>query len=436
MGLILWKMQRLDDAIRHYRRAIELDPSFASAYINLGGVLRDLDRLDEAMEALRTAIAARAEGSGRPTAISASSCTISAASTRPASSMRRRAACDPGQRAGAMINRAMLLLLNGDYREGFAEYEWRRKGGLPDYAPRTFAEPEWQGEDLAGRTILLHAEQGLGDTLQFCRFVPVVEARGARVVLEVQRPLARLLAASFPTAVGARRGAPLPAFDCHLPLMSLPWRLGTTLDTLPAAMPYLAADPAKVAAWRARLKRRPPASRSGWCGRATRVSATTATARCRSRPLLSHLPARGRVAVQPAEGTAPGRCRALAAHGGITDLAPLLHDFADTAAAVSALDLVISIDSAVAHLAGALARPTWVLLPYALDWRWLRDRADSPWYPTVRLFRQGAPRDWPSALTRLGAALRQAAADSATAPLVPEDLAGAEACQAAIQFTA
>ena len=131
----------------------------------------------------------------------------------------------------------------------------------------------------------------------------------------------------------------------------------------------------------------------------------------------------------------PGDAAALAAHG-VTDLAPLLHDFSDTAAAVSALDLVITIDSAVAHLAGALARPTWVLLAYALDWRWLRDRADSPWYPSARLFRQSAPRDWPSALTRLAAALRQAAADSATAPLVPEDLACAEACQAAIQFTA
>jgi tetratricopeptide (TPR) repeat protein len=411
MGLIYWRLRRLDEAIRHYRRAIELDPGFAPAWANLGGALRDADRLEEAIEVLKTAIALApnaADGHGNLGLV-----LHDLGRFEEALALYEKArTCDPGH-ALARLNRAMLTLLNGDFTEGFAEYEWRRKGGLPNCPARSFAEPEWQGEDLAGRTILIHAEQGLGDTLQFCRFVPEVEARGGRVVLEVQRPLVSLVAASFPTATVIAERSVLPPFDCQLPMMSLPWRLGTTLATLPATTPYLAADPAKVALWRERLKA-VPGLKVGlvWAG-----NPAYARDNQRSVPaelLLAQLPREGVSLFSLQKDKRPGDEAALTAHGGIVDLAPQLGDFSDTAAAVSALDLVITIDSAVAHLAGALHRPTWVLLSYALDWRWLRERPDSPWYPSARLFRQSAPRDWPGVLATLSAALG-AAADGAAA---------------------
>lgn len=246
--------------------------------------------------------------------------------------------------------------------------------------------------------------------MQFARFVPVLQAMGARVVLQAQRPLAALFALSFPAAHVVAQNEPLPPFDVHLPLMSLPWRLGTTLDTIPADTPYLVADRAKLASWRHRLAR--------WDGLKVGLvwagNPATKHDRQRSieaRALLEQLPRAGVTLFSLQKDVRPGDRAALAGIGDdLVDLTASFEDFSDTAAAVSALDLVITIDSAVAHLAGALARPTWLLLPYALDWRWLRDRADSPWYPTLRLFRQPQPGDWANVLARVGDALRQRAA--------------------------
>ena len=407
LGLALKDLRRFEEAVGCFRRAIELDPRFALAHINLGEALYQLDDTDAALAALRTGISllpAQAEGHNNLGTVLHSLGRIDEARQ----AFDRAVACNPAH-AVARCNRSHLILMEGDFAAGFAEYEWRRKGGVPGRQPPAFDRPEWTGEPLAGRTIVLHTEQGFGDALQFARFVPAVEALGGAVILQVQVPLLALLTRSFPAARVLANDQPLPPFDCHAPLMSLPWRLGTTLDTLPARVPYLVPDPAKLAHWRARLA----PVRGLKVGLVWSGSPTHGFDRRRSIPaqrLLEHLPAEDVALFSLQKDVRPADQAALADRGGrVVDLSAALGDFSDTAAAVSALDLMISIDSAVAHLAGALACPTWVLLPHALDWRWLRGRADSPWYPTARLFRQQTPGAWPEALARAGSALRELA---------------------------
>lgn len=400
---------RIEPAIGCFRRAIELAPTHVAAHVNLGGALREAEHLEEAVEVLQAAT--RLAPTSREAFNNLGQALHDLGRIEEAIAAYDQALACPGagpDGVNTRLNRALTILLNGDLAGGFAEYEARRAGPRPTYRVQAVDLPEWAGEDLAGRTILLVAEQGFGDTLQFCRYVPLVQALGARVVLQVQEPLVALLSASLPGATVVGASQPPPPFDCHHPLMSLPWRLGTTLRTLPATVPYLVADPGKVAAWREQLA----GARGLKVGLVWAGNPTTRHDRQRSLPaaaLLAHVPAAGVSLFSLQKETRPGDAAALAAHGGVTDLAPALHDFSDTAAAVSALDLVVSVDSAVAHLAGALARPAWVLIPHALDWRWLRDRDDSPWYPSLRLFRQRTPRAWPEVLARLGAALRQTA---------------------------
>ena len=324
------------------------------------------------------------------------------------------AALDPGD-ADTRHLRALLLLLQGRFAEGWAAYEARfdTRQGRADR--RGFTQPVWNGEALAGRTILLHAEQGLGDTLQFCRYAPAVARCGGRVVLEVQQPLRRLLARMAGVdQVLAQRDA-LPDFELHCALLSLPRIFGTGLETIPADLPYLAAPPEALARWRARLpkveRRQPSDGGSGergghgagdrtaerlriglvWAGNAGHVND-----RRRSLPFDALAPLWAVLGVswhslQVGSLTAD---LAAAPPGLIEDLGQALDDFAETAAAVCHLDLVVTAYTAVAHLAGALGKPAFVLLPFAPDWRWMRARSASPWYPGLRLFRQDARRSW------------------------------------------
>ena len=305
----------------------------------------------------------------------------------------------------------MALLLAGRFEEGWKEYEWRLK---EQHMSRNFSAPLWSGEATGDRVILLHAEQGLGDTLQFCRYVPLI-ASGARTVLEVQAPLVRLLSRLRGIIEIVARGERLPSFDVHCPLMSLPRALGTTLDTIPAATPYLAADPGRAADL-AQAARRPPwPARVGlvWAG-GQRLDwpQLAATDRRRSIALDSMAPLAQASGVsfislqkgEPAAQAANPPC-GMALHDFTADL----YDFADTAALIDGLDLVISVDTAVAHLAGALGKPVWLLNRFDTDWRWLLDRYDSPWYPLLRQFRQPSPGDWNSVIRSAGDALQRLA---------------------------
>jgi len=260
-----------------------------------------------------------------------------------------------------------------------------------------FSQPEWEGEPFVGRTLLVFSDYGIGDAMQLVRYLPMAVARGGKVVLQVQPSLVSLFR-DLPGVTVLARGEALPPFDLQLPMMSLPRVLGTTLDTIPAAIPYLQAEPAKLSRWQ-RALRHAKGLKVGvvWAGNPQHKGD-----KFRSLAAEAVLPRLVMPGVQlyslqkearPADGAVLASLKT-----DIADLAPALGDFSDTAAAVAALDLVISVDTSVAHLAGGLGRPVWVLLPYALDWRWLRDREDTPWYPTMRLFRQPAPGDWTSVL--------------------------------------
>ncbi|WP_354230740.1 tetratricopeptide repeat protein [Bradyrhizobium sp. F1.4.3] len=368
LGIIFEKQERVDDAVAAHRCAVAADPAYAKGHANLAVALRNAGEIDEALAVSRCAVA-----------------------------------LDPEQPL-AQYNHAHFLLMNGDFANGFEAYRWRRKCKTLSDGDPILSEPEWQGEPLEGRTLLLFAEYGLGDALHFVRYLPMVTAKGGKIILQVQPALASLLM-QLPGVTVIPRAEPLPPFDLQLPLMSLPRIFGTTLDNLPADVPYLHPDPEKLLRWRAAL------------GRVTRLKVGVVWAgnpkhkgdRQRSLSAEAVLPRLVMPGVQlyslqkeprPEDGPVLA-----ALHDDIIDLAPALGDFDDTAAAVAALDLVIAVDTSVAHLAGALGRPVWMLTPYALDWRWLRDREDSPWYPTMRLFRQRGPREWDDPLMRLSAAL-------------------------------
>lgn len=363
LGTVRQEQRRLDEAMDHYRNALNQAPDHIAARINLGTALYDRGHVAEANTAYEEAV-------------------------------------KRGPMAEAHWNLALVRLLQGDLRTGWEEYEWRRR--TKDFKKDTpiLSSPQWAGEPGDGRTILLYAEQGLGDTIQFCRYAPLVAARGWRVVLDVQAPLCRLLEGAFDGVRIIAQGSEPPPHDVHCPLMSLPYVFGTTLETIPAQVPYLPATTA------GREERLGPGPRVGlvWAGNpAHRNDAGRSIPAASLRGLLE-TPGIRFFSLQ--KEPRPGD-RALIAswNTGFTDLGPEIGDFVDTAEILAALDLVIVVDTSVAHLAGALGRPTWVLIPPVPDWRWLMDREDSPWYPTARLFRQNPEESWDDVLIRVAKAL-------------------------------
>ena len=306
----------------------------------------------------------------------------------------------------AHYNKSLCRLLTGDLVRGFATHEWRWETAQHRSFKRDFKQPLWTGgEDIAGKTVLLHAEQGFGDTIQFCRYAPLVAARGARVVLEVQEPLFALMTGLQGVAELRARGEVLPDFDLHCPLLSLPRAFATRLETVPATVPYLRAAPEKTAHWGERLgvKARPRIGLA-WSGRPTHKNDHN-----RSIELAVFLQIFAGIEadlVSLQREMRDADAELLRTRGGVVHFGADLKDFADTAALIVNLDLVVAVDTSVVHLAGALGKPVWVLLPFIPDWRWLLDRPDSPWYPTARLFRQDDSRQWDGVIARVNAALR------------------------------
>jgi tetratricopeptide (TPR) repeat protein len=400
-GHALEQADRLDEALASYDRALKVRPDFVDALYNRGNVLKALKQYDAALASYDRATALRpghADSHNNRGQVLRELMRFDEA----LASYDRALALQP-RHIMAHCNAAALRLLRGDFARGWPDYEWRWMKASVVLANRIFTQPLWRGEAIAGKTILLHSEQGLGDTIQFCRYVPLVAARGARVVLEVQKPL-RALMNGLGAAQVIAKGDPLPEFDLHCPLLSLPLAFGTTMETIPSANAYLAAPAQPSTAWQARLAVT-PRSRIGlaWSGRAGHERDHERSIGLRAfLPLLET----GAAIVSLQKEVRAEDAIVLKERGDVLNAGEELGDFSDTAALMSQLDLVISVDTSVAHLAGALGKPVWILVTHVPDWRWLLERDDSPWYPTARLFRQDATGAWDGALARVHAAAR------------------------------
>jgi len=406
IAVLLKSMQRLPAAVACLKRAVLHAPNVAGLYSNLGNMLWMNLEFEESMAAFSRALALDSE---RPeTYHNLGLLQFSLGDYRQAVECYDRALVLKPNNHLVMWDRALALLAGGDLARGFAAYDVRfdlddptMRFDLKLKAVRSIPLPLWQGESLAGKTLYVYAEQGLGDTMQFARFLPLAARQGARVVFDCQPELLRLLTglAGIAELRAATPGIAPPPADFHLPLMSLPSRFGITLDNLPAAVPYLSLPPAVTGP----SLPRPPGTRLAigiaWAGRPEHTNDRNRSMRLEDFLNLVDLPGVALYSLQ--KGPRAGDIAALGAAALLTDLAPQIQDFVDTARLMLQLDLVICIDTSLAHLAGALGRRAFVLLPFTPDWRWLGRREDSPWYPTMRLFRQPAIGDWRGVMRRV-----------------------------------
>lgn len=401
LGNIYLALGRPNEAASSFRSAIAADAGLAEAHANLGIVLHRSGELSEAEECYRATLALRpglAEASlnlghlleERGDTAAARDCYEAAVAARP-------------DMAEAHFNLALRLLQAGDFRRGWEEYEWRFR--LPELAPfwPHANRPRWDGADLRGKTILLYAEQGFGDALQFVRYVPLVAARGGKVVLSCSPKLMALFATVAGVTAVHNSETPLPEFDLCCSLLSLPRIFGTTLDTIPAATPYLHPPGDAARRWRARLAAEGPGLKVGlfWSTESRNRMTPLRSLELGQLAPLARPPGIRFYSLQRGPAAAQARPRGMT----LVDLSSDLVDFADDAGLLAQLDLVVTINTATAHLAGALGRPVWTLVHYPPDWRWLEGRMDSPWYPTMRLFQRGRTEAWDAVLERVGDAL-------------------------------
>ena len=404
-----------DEALASGERAIGLDPAFAEAYLHCGNALLDLARPAEALARYDQAIARQPKD---PRPHSNRGAALRSLNRLPdaARSYERAMALDPVT-PEIKANCGFAHLGLGDYAKGLPLFEerWNNRAMQAYLQSRAFAAPFWRGQEaLEGKTLLLHSEQGFGDILQFCRYAPLAADRGARVVVEVDAALKPLMRSLRGVDQVVAQGEPLPPIDLHCPMMSLPFAFGTTLETIPGRTPYLSADPALTAAWRARLgpRRRPRVGLAWSSGVRPDQPELAAVNGRRNLPLAKLAALRGLnvdfVSLQkgqPAEAAFDALDPAAWDGPPILNVAAALTDFSQTAALMTALDLVVSVDTSIPHLSGALGRPVWVMNRFDPCWRWLQGRTDSPWYPTARLFRQPAMGDWDSVLAEVRQAL-------------------------------
>ena len=377
LASVLFKEGRLDEAGRFCLQAVRISPQFGEAWYNLGNIRQDQGRCDEALECYDRTLA-----------------------TTP-------------DHAQAHWNRALLWLLLGDYDKGWEEYEWRWRNKELLTPVVDYPQPVWDGSPLEGKTIFLYAEQGMGDAIQFVRYVPLVQELGGRVILGCDWLIERLFSQIHGVGKIVTPQSAIPSFTCHASLLSLPRIFGTRLETIPAQVPYLRPDETLSKEWAGRLADA-PGLKVGVVWRGNPAQKVNPVRSCPAALLepLARIPGVRVFSLQkdPGKEGTPN---------GFTDIAADLDDFADTAAAVGQLDIVISVCTSVAHLAGALGRPLWVMLAFNADWRWLHGRDDSPWYPTARLFRQRRRGDWQGVVKRIARDL----ADLARRPGASEERA-------------
>jgi tetratricopeptide (TPR) repeat protein len=404
LGIALQKLGRLDDALTAFQQAMKLDPAQADYVNHMGMALGDMGRLDDALSAFKQALALRPnhldylynmgialEDLARPR--EALDIYAQALSLRP-------------DFPEAHMSNAMLHLLHGNFSDGWPEYEWRKQ--CP-HVPmqRNLPEPQYTGGDIKGKTILLHWEQGLGDTLHFIRYAPLLADRGAKVIVKCQPQLLSLIKQIDGIHAIAAREDHLPPFDLQCPLLSLPLAFNTTVETIPARIPFISAPPDRIAAWRNRIGPRNNRLRIGlaWAGQPKHRNDRRRSMRLDQFAPLAEIKSAQFFSLQ--KTAAPAQPISPPPGMDFTDFTSDLHDFAETASLIANLDLIISVDTAVAHLAGAMGKPVYLLLPTVPDWRWMLDRSDTPWYPTMKLFRQPTIGDWPTVIANITRALSQ-----------------------------
>jgi len=406
LGAAWLALEKLADAQASFQQAVRLKPDFAEAHFHLGVALGKGGKHEEATASLQQALRLKPDYAEAHYSLGVA-LERQEKHEEAVASYQQAVRLDPDY-ADAHYNLGLVSLLLGDFEQGWGEYEWRWKT-KEEFVDRSFSQPRWDGGRLEGKTILLHAEQGLGDTLQFIRYAPLVHQRGARVVVCTFPPLLSLLRTCPGIDHLLAGDEPLPSFDIHAPLLSLPLVFGTTAATVPADVPYLAADPCLVTHWQSELNAL-PGFKVGivWQGFPGHKKD-----HLRSVPLMAFAPLADLADVHLVSLQVGLGREQVAALGGLFRIADVASrfdaaSFGDAAAVVKCLDLVITVDSALAHLAGALGVLVWVALPYNPDWRWMLEREDSPWYPTMRLFRQARPGDWAEVFGRIAVALKRA----------------------------
>lgn len=404
LGNAFKDLNQVEDAIESYGEALRLAPDFADAHLSRGLMLRRLNRLEEALasydEVLRinpqSAVALNNKGNVYQYQVRFSEALI----------CYNRALKIQPDLIDLLWNKSLLLLLMGDFLKGWQLYECRfDKANLKkDYY--NFPQPGWRGQkDLSGKTLLVHGEQGFGDVIQFCRYLPLVKAMGAEIILEVMKPLVPLVATLQCPITVIAKGEALPPFDAYCPVMSLPYAFKTTLTSIPNATPYLFSNPLKTLEWREKLGTR-QGLRVGlvWSGTRTHKNDANRSIRLEELLPLTRLPIEWHSLQKEYREY---DMDVLKQHPEIHQHQDHLNDYSDTAALIDCLDLVISVDTSVAHVAGAMGKPVFILLPFAPDFRWLLNREDSPWYPTARLYRQDESRSWTKVIQKLAADLTE-----------------------------
>ena len=406
LGVVLSRQGNNEQAIGHFSRAVEIAPAYSEAYNNLGMAQHTIGRLDHAIESFRTAVLQEDD--------------FAQAHYNLANALKERGDCDqaivayhraielmPGF-AWAHWNLSHALLLSGRFRQGFKEYAWRYNPnlGIVTY-PHKINIPRWDGSPFTGKRLLIHYEQGLGDTFQFIRYLPMVKSMGGTVIFESPKELLDLFIGfrGIDELIEATDHETDAEFDYHASLLDLPGFFQTDLHTIPVNVPYLFADSSKSQKWRTKLANTALKVGIVWAG-----SPDHGRDRDRSCSIKKFLPLTQIEGVQLyslQKGDAAAQLAKYDSLSLVEDFSGRLHDFSDTAAAIEGLDLIISVDTAVAHLAGAMGKPVWLLLPYSPDWRWMLDRQDSPWYPAMQLFRQPSRGDWTDVFNKVACQLRQ-----------------------------
>jgi len=401
-GNVLQKLKRLEDAVESHDRALALNPYFADAYFNRGNVFQELNQFDYAIKSYNQAIVLNPEFIdayySRGNALKELNHLAAAVE-----SYNQAIALKPDY-ADAQLNKALALLMDREFDNGWKLYEWRWSNEKAKLRKRNFTQSLWLGkESLKGKTIFLHSEQGFGDTIQFCRYTKLVAELGARIIIEVEKPLVGLLQDLAGVADLLEKGSILPPFDYHCPLMSLPLAFNTNIDSIPYSGKYLRSNKSKLTYWASKLGEK-QTLRVGlvWSGNAEYKNDKHRSILLAD--LIKHLPLHCQYVSLQKEVREIDKS-ALNSNANILHFGDELNDFADTAALCECMDIVISVDTSVAHVSGAIGKETWLLLPFCPDWRWMLDRDDSPWYPSVKLYRQSNIGDWGSAFLKVNADL-------------------------------